>query len=463
MIRLLMLLLLACLLGACAGGQVQTLGERRPAIAIVGVNVAPMTTDTAILPDSTVIIEGESIAAIGPRTATRIPAGATVIDARGQWLLPGLADMHVHLEHIDDPRILQLFVAEGITTVRNMDGRPFILDWRNRVASGELIGPTIVTAGPIIDGDPPLRADNLAIADERSAAVQVRAQLAAGYDFLKIYDNLPAPAYRALVSEARANSLDLTGHIPRSIDLAEALAAQGIEHVTSFGRWLEADESPFRGRFHWSKLYLAQLIDRSRTEELAQEVAASGTWVMPTMLVADRGLGDAQQRAAWLSEPEMRRLPAFILEEWERQARQMAARVGPEDRAVVQRGYDNRRLLLATLRNAGARLVAGTDTPNRYLVPGVSLHQELAVFVEAGFTPGEAIAAATREAAAAAGQAGKWGTIIPGARADLLLVRENPMMDLDRFRAIEGVMLRGRWFDADARQQLATALLREAR
>lgn len=448
---------LACLLGACSASPDRTLGVHRPAIAIVGANVAPMTTDSAILPDSTVIIAGETIAAIGPRATTPIPAGATVIDARGKWLLPGVADMHVHLEHIEDPRILELFVAEGVTTVRNMDGRPFILDWRERVASGALIGPTIITAGPILDGDPPLRPDNLAVADERSAAAQARAQMAAGYDFLKVYDNLPAPAYRTLVLEARTNGVTLTGHVPRSIGLDEALASQGIEHVTSFGRWLEADDSPVRGRFHWSKLYLAQPIDRSRIEELARQVAASGASVTPTMMVAERGLGRAGQRAAWSSEVELRRLPDIVLDQWQRQAHQMAARMGPADWAVLERGHENRRLLLIALRNAGAELIAGTDTPNPFLAPGVSLHQELAAFVEAGFAPGQAIAAATRRAAEAVGQRGTWGTVVPGANADLVLVRDNPLVDLGNLREIEGVLLRGTWFDSDARRKMAHA------
>lgn len=451
------LVLLACLLGACTASQDRTLFGHQPAIAIASVNVVPMTTDSTVLPDSTVIIEGDRIAAIGPRASTRIPAGATVIDGEGKWLLPGLADMHVHLEHIEDPRILQLFVAEGVTTVRNMDGRPFVLDWREKVASGALIGPAIITAGPILDGDPPLRPDNLAVADERRALIQARAQIAAGYDFLKVYDNLPAPAYRTLVSQARTNGLAVTGHVPRSIGLDEALASQGIEHVTSFGRWLEADDSPVRGRFHWSKLYLAQPIDLTGMAALAERVAAANVWVTPTMAVADRGLGSAEQQAAWLSEPEMHRLPAFVLEEWQRQTLAMAARLKPEDLAVLEQGRKSRLLLLGALRKAGARLVAGTDTPSPYLVPGASLHHELAAFVEAGFAPGGAIAAATREAAAAAGQTGQWGTIVPGARADLLLVRGNPLVDLDNLRKIEGVVLRGAWFDAGARRAMAHA------
>lgn len=166
MMRMHILIWLTCLLGACTTSQNRTIGEHRPAIAIVGANVAPMTTDIVVLP-----------------------------------------------EHIEDPRILQLFVAKGVTTVRNLDGRPFILDWRDRVASGALIDPTIITAGPILDGEPPLRPDNLAVADERTAAVQARAQIAAGYDFRKVYGNLSAPAYRTLASEARANAFS-SSHEP---------------------------------------------------------------------------------------------------------------------------------------------------------------------------------------------------------------------------------------------------------
>lgn len=146
-----------------------------------------MTEGSNILPNHTVIVRDGRIAALGPRSLTRVPAGARVIDGRGRYLLPGVADMHVHLEYIENPDVLKLFVANGITTVRSMDGRPYILDWRDRVRSGSLVGPRIVTAGPIIDGSPPARTDNLAVANEAAARAAVADQAGRGYDFIKLY------------------------------------------------------------------------------------------------------------------------------------------------------------------------------------------------------------------------------------------------------------------------------------
>jgi hypothetical protein len=123
-------------------------------VAFVGANVISMAPAAGISPDQTVIVRDGRIAALGPATAVRIPRGALRIDATGQYLLPGLADMHVHLEHSDDPRFLTLFLANGVTTVRNIDGRSYILRWKEMVARGEL--PAIYTAGPILDGDPPV-------------------------------------------------------------------------------------------------------------------------------------------------------------------------------------------------------------------------------------------------------------------------------------------------------------------
>jgi hypothetical protein len=150
--------------------------------------------------------------------------------------------MHVHLEYVEDPDILKLFVAHGVTTVRSMDGRPFILDWRERIASGALLGPRIVTAGPIIDGAPPARDDNLAVADAAAASKAVEAQASAGYDFIKTYVNLSPTAYAAVLAAAQVRALHVAGHVPRGVSLQAAAEAQwSLEHLGDFAAAVARD------------------------------------------------------------------------------------------------------------------------------------------------------------------------------------------------------------------------------
>ena len=130
-------------------------------IAFVGVSVLSMVGEVAAVPDQTVLVSGGAVVSIGNREDVSVPDTFAIVDGTDKYLMPGLADMHVHLEYGNDPRVLDLFLANGVTTVRNMDGRPYILEWRDRIARGEMRGPTIHTAGPILDGDPPLRDDNL--------------------------------------------------------------------------------------------------------------------------------------------------------------------------------------------------------------------------------------------------------------------------------------------------------------
>jgi hypothetical protein len=266
---------------ASSPGSGSNLGPKaaEPVLAIVGATVLPMTDPEAVLGDHTVVVRGERIEAVGPRSSIAIPAGARVIDGRGRWLMPGLQDMHVHLEHVEDPDILKLFVAHGVTTVRNMDGRPFILDWRRRVASGALLGPRIVTAGPIIDGAPPARDDNLAVADAVAASRAVEAQAAAGYDFIKTYANLSPSAYQAILAAAQARGLRVAGHVPRGVSLQAAADAQwSLEHLGDFATAVTRDGAVAPG---WARRRLAAPFDAAKAAALARSLAASKSGSYP--------------------------------------------------------------------------------------------------------------------------------------------------------------------------------------
>jgi imidazolonepropionase-like amidohydrolase len=405
-----------------------------------------MTDARTILTNQTVVVEDGRITRLGPANTVKVPAGAQRIDGSGRYLMPGLADMHVHLEYIEDPRILKLFVAHGVTTVRSMDGRPFILDWRRRIAAGGLVGPTIVTAGTIIDGKPPLREDNLAVATVAEAVAAVNQQAQAGYDFIKVYTNLSAEAYRGVLTTAAARRLTVTGHIPKFIEVGEAAAAQrSIEHLADYGEALDARPAAEARRWHWSKRYLAIPIDASKIAALAKVLVGAGTWTVPTLVQADRELATDAQQKEWLGRPEMALVPESGRSQWRAQVSRSSARLDAADWEIVKRGHANRLALTAALRRAGARLLVGTDTPNPFVVPGASVADELRNFVAAGFSHGEALLAATREPARFFRQEKAWGTVEKGKRADLLLLDANPLTDVSNVRRLRGVMLKGNW------------------
>ena len=384
------------------------------------------------------LVSGGSIVGLGHRDVAPVPETFNAIDGTGKYLMPGLADMHVHLEYNDDPRVLDLFLVNGVTTVRNMDGRPYILEWRDRIARGEWRGPTIYTAGPILDGDPPLRDD---------ARRAVRDQASAGYDFLKVYTNLSAEAYAAVLETAEDHGLPVAGHVPRGVDLEEFLVSgiRSIEHVTELGDLVEAEDSPFRNGWHWSKLYMGMPVDPDSFGYAAALLADSGVWVVPTMVQADRAIAQRATVDAWLAAPEMTYVDAWGRGFWESSATRQLNRMDAADWALVDAGRSNRLELVGALDAAGASLLVGTDTPNPFVVPGFSLHEELANFETAGIDRARILTLATLGAAQFLETDGEVGSVEVGMRADLILLDADPLKGLDALRNPAGVMVRGAW------------------
>ena len=442
----------AALLAGCAARTAAAVGSVPPAaaVAFVGVTVLPLSAGAERLADQTVIVEGDRISSIGPRAKARLPAGARSIDGRGKYLMPGLADMHVHLEYTEDPAILALFLANGVTTVRSMDGRPFIVEWKQRVARGDLTGPTIHTAGPLLDGDPPLLPDTTLVRTAAEGRAAVLAQQAAGYDFIKVYTNLSAQAYAEVLTTARERRLQVAGHVPRTVSWDDALAAgqASFEHLADYDDVIEADDSPWKGRFAWFKRFLGMPMDAAKVRAVAERQSRSSTWTVPTLIQAQREIARPEQVKTWLAAPEMAYIPAEARQYWQQQVQRSTARMGEDDWAMIARAEANRLVVVRALHEAGAHLLAGTDTPNGFVVPGFSLPQELANLTRAGLTPLQALAAATREAAKFLGQLDEWGTVEAGKRADLLLLDANPVDDIANVRALAGVMVRGRWHAA---------------
>jgi imidazolonepropionase-like amidohydrolase len=417
-------------------------------VAFVDVTVVPMDRD-GVLPHHTVLVRGDKIVAVEPTSAVALPPGVTRVDGRGKWLMPGLADMHVHTW---DTGELTMFVAAGVTTVRNMFGNEAHLGWRDRIARGELLGPTIVTAGPIVDGDPPTWPGSTVITKPEDADGVVDAHKQAGYDFLKPYGGLQPDVYDALVAAGKQHGVPIAGHVPRGVGLAHALEAKqrSIEHLDG---WLSAlvpegvDVTSGGGSF-WKTLgRTVENVDEARIPALVQATIQAGTWNCPTIIVWDRfaRMDDPEQLAAetrWLDL-----VPAHVVRQWDPKADFRLRTMDASDFAALRKANALRREIIAALVRAGAPLLVGTDQGNPYVVAGASLHDELELMVAAGVPRPAALRAATAGAAEYLGRRGQFGVVAPGARADLVLVGVDPLASPLPLPP-DGVMVRGRWLPA---------------
>lgn len=424
--RAVWLVLAAVLLPAATAGA-------QDAIVLQDVSVLDVEAGT-VLPDRTVIVEGAEIAWIGPAGEAPVPEGATVIDGTGRFLLPGLADMHVHMDASD----VRLFLANGVTTVREMNGSPSHVALRDSIADGRVLGPRMLVASPLLAGVEQRWRHEL-VPDAEAARRAAREAEERGYDFLKVYDGLGAPAYAALVEEAGDLGLPLVGHIPEDVGLEGVLAAgqRSLEHVEQIA-YATVGHAP----------------DPRRIPEIAARIADGDAWVVPT-LAAQRILTRARtsEYNERLSAPETAYVDPGILEWWASLAAPAGAPDPPPDDPRRRRSeafYDFQRDLVGALHRAGVRLLVGTDTPNPLLVPGFSIHLELAAMVDAGIPPMDVLRAATRDAARFVGEEGRWGVVAAGAAADLVLVDRNPLDGLDALRTPIGVMVRGTWLDREA-------------
>ncbi len=424
-----------------------------PSLAFEHVSVLPMDRDVVIA-DQTVVVRDGRIITIGPASAVAVPPDAQRIDGRGRFLMPGLADMHVHVWDEND---LFLFVANGVTTVRNMFGSPMHLDWRARIEAGEMVGPRLYTAGPIIDGQPAVWPGSVELVDPEQAAEEVREQKAAGYDFLKPYAMLTPECHAALLAAGREQGIRAMGHVPESLEL-DAVLASGqatVEHLGGFAAAAQAADSPWQEVDFTTESRAWQHVDDARLAEVAARTRAAGTWSCPTLVVMQKWAQGNAARAL-LARPEMRFVSPFMLGHWAPDAPTNYLSRLPS--TVVESAHDAlpfQRKAVRALRDAGAGILLGTDMGNPYVLAGFALHEELEHLVAAGLTPFEALRAGTAEAAACMQATGEWGTIAPGARADLLLLAANPLDDVRHACERVGVVLHGRWWsEADLRAEL---------
>jgi imidazolonepropionase-like amidohydrolase len=434
---------------------VEIQGATNKVVAFVNVHVVPMDGER-VLPAQTVLIKDGLIAEIGPAYSVRVPSDALKIDGRGKYLMPGLADMHVHLQTYneqDNRAMFKLFLANGVTTILNLYGNQQHLELRRRVANGQITGPTVYTSGPYIANLP----DWMPTVEEVERMVVEQKQ--AGYDIIKIHGDFSREAYRKLFEVARREGMRVIGHAPRNLGIEVMLEerqdalAHAEEYLYAYF-YFKANPALKTADLETKKRYIVE--QEARIAGIAQATAKAGTWVVPN-LTAYRGIGlQAKDVTPLLNRPEMKYVPTNISAYWMPDTNRYVQRFSNEDaRWSLWARYELLEKLVKGLSNAGVRLMTGTDTPIPSVIPGFSIHDELRDLVAAGLTPYQAIRAATVSPAEFLGAGDLSGTVTAGKRADLMLVERNPLEDVNNAARRAGVMVRGRWFtESELRKML---------
>ena len=368
------------------------------------------------LAGATIVIRDGRVAEVTAGGVAARRAGADAIDARGKWIVPGLIDMHVHYQ----PGWMDaLFLRHGVTTVRDTGGGlDAVLTLRAESRIPGAARPRIFACGPLIDGPSPRHGTRISVTVQTVAEARVVARqlVDRGVDCLKVYEQLTPPLVEAIVREVEGARIPVTAHLRDTTALqALEIGVRGLEHAFGF-----------------------DACDETVAAAVVRRVVEGRAYVVPTLAITEQisRFGSPEQ----VTMPLLGEIPAGRLEYW----RATAAAVSPDRRAGAARRLACLKRFVAQLQNAGGQVVAGSDTSNPYVVPGASLHRELELLVEAGLSPREALAAATRTAAAFLGRAQTLGTLEVGKTADLVVLGADPVASIAAVRQVDLVIRDGR-------------------
>ncbi|HWZ42556.1 MAG TPA: amidohydrolase family protein [Candidatus Saccharimonadales bacterium] len=438
-----LLLLTACALAAPA----------QPALVIHHVNIID-TAGGPVQPDMSVLIQGDRIARIGKTARMKIPAGAQIMDAHGKFLVPGLWDMHVHVIFGDwipggKEVSLPLFVANGVTGVRDMGGDlDTLLQWRKEISTGTLIGPRMVIAGPMLDGPKSRFPSSLSIASPEEGRKAVDDLKAKGVDFIKVQSFIQHDAYLAVADECKKQKLTLAGHVPDAVRAAETVAAgqKSIEHLTGVFEGCSTAEDEFLKGPKGPKRFL-DTYDQERCSALIAKFARHHTWQVPTLV---------WERGQWLiddidysRDPQLKYAPqSWQKKSWPAFTKGILSDLATDEVSARRRFVKKELEVIGAMQRAGVPLLAGTDTAAGVdVLPGFSLHTEMEYMVEAGLSPMEALQTATLNPAKFLGLQKDLGSVTQGKLANLVLLDANPLQDIRNTRKISAVVLNGRLLD----------------
>jgi len=443
----LILIVLACLFAARTV-DAQTL-------RIINATVVDVTTGE-LHRGSTIVVQGNRITSVGAATTV---SGGQVVDARGNYVIPGLWDMHTHTFFGDsaaDGRdlILPLFVANGVTGIRDMGSSlDAVLRARADVAAHRLVGPRMIVSGPMLDGPKVSFPASIAVTTPAVGRDAVESLKRRGVDFLKIQSGVPRDAYFAIADEAKKVGIGFEGHVPDAIRASEAIAAgqRSFEHLIGIFEASSPDEDKYitdkyDGGTKRPGVFL-KTYDPAREARIIQQIAGAGTWQCPTLF---------WERGQWLvdvvnalADPDLVYAAKSWIAHWPASRASILKGLASDPLPVREEFVAHELDVIRKLHAAKVPFLAGTDTPAGVdVIPGSSLHLELERFVAAGFTPLEALQTATLNPAMFYGKTGEYGSVQPGRLADLVILSANPLSDLANTRAIVGVVADGRYLSS---------------
>ena len=425
-------------------------------VTIIDVTGAPAQTHR------TVIVQDSHIQGI--YESKHALKGAIHINGTGKFLIPGLWDMHVHTVFGDwfphsKEIALPLFIANGITGVRDMGGELDVLQqWRKEIAAGTLLGPRMVIGGPMLDGPHPRFPSSVAITTPEDGRRTVDDLKRRGVDFIKLQSLIPRDAVFAIADEARKQGIPFVGHVPDAVRASEASNAgqKSFEHLIGIFEGSSPLEDEFIKGPKTETKFLATY-DPALASKLFALLAKNQTWQCPT-LVWERGGNLIEE--TYFADSRAKYVPAYWKDvTWKRFTDQVIHEFNVDDLDTRRRFVAKELEVVKAMHDAGIPFLAGTDTASGvYIFPGYSLHQELQRFVAAGFTPLEALQTATLNPATFLGITDSFGTVEKGKVADLLLLDANPLDDIRNTQKIAAVIVNGRYLSHDDLDKLLTGI-----
>ena len=435
-----------------AGCSPKTATSQTGPIVFTDVSVIPMDRET-VLPNQTVIVENGRITYVA--AARLAPVGATIINGKGKFLMPAIAEFHAHVpsgnQAVHAHRTLSLYALAGVATARGMLGAPMHLALRDSIAKGQVFGPRLLTSGPSFNGN--------SVTSASVAAAMVRDQKAAGYDLLKIHPGVPRAGFDSLAVVANALKIPFSGHVPLDVGLDLALTSKfsTIDHLDGIVEAMYSGSQPLTPQMDgWFGLGLMRQLDQSRFDAIVNRIKASGVIMVPTQILMDNYAND-------LTGDELTSFPEFKywipqqVAGWKTSKNNYLANP-PVSREQRQEFIALRRRFIKRMYDAGVPFILGSDAPQLWNVPGFSAHRELGALVAAGLTPYQALHTGTVSVAKFMNEAGRAGVVRVGARADLILLDANPLGEISNTLRINGVVINGRWIGPSERQRLLSQL-----
>ena len=424
-----------------------------------------------IVPRQAVAVRGNTIVAVGPDRAISKRFGAKhTIKAAGKFVMPGLWDMHVHFgggpELIaENKALLPLYVAYGITTVRDCaaDISASVLEWRAAVAKGQLLGPSIYTSGPKLEGYKPIWKGTLEVGTPAEVNAALDKLHAMKVDFVKITDNTLKPdTFLYAVKEAKRRGLRTSAHTPYALTIDQAVddGLSSIEHIDYLIKAGSPKEAEIGAAYAASKVTygaatdaFVDSFDAAYARKAYRRLAAKGVYATPTLNMGrilaflDREDHSRDEGLAYIG-PGLRKTYEWRIER--------AAKATPEEVAARHKEHELSMKVLPMLQAAGIPILAGTDAGylNSFNYPGEGLHDELELYVKAGLTPQQALASSVLTGPRFLGHADRYGAVQTGKAADLLILNANPLKSVGATRKISAVLLHGRLLDRAALDKL---------